>query len=187
MLGGDGADMRGELARLGLDIAPGMRTRQRLAEYITKARPEKRARCVTRTGWHQRVFVLPERTIGESPEHVIYQADVSRHSYAQAGTLAEWQEHVARYWFGNSRLLLAVSAAFASMLVHVAGQESGGLNFVGGSSRGKTATLRTAASVFGGPDYLCRWRSTANGLEALAATHNDTLLVLDELAQVDQR
>ena len=30
-----------------------------------------------------------------------------------------------------------------------------------------------------------RWRATTNGLEALAASHNDALLCLDELSQVD--
>jgi putative DNA primase/helicase len=30
-----------------------------------------------------------------------------------------------------------------------------------------------------------RWRATINGLEALAAIHNDTLLCLDELGQID--
>ncbi|WP_457589305.1 DUF927 domain-containing protein, partial [Legionella pneumophila] len=34
----------------------------------------------------------------------------------------------------------------------------------------------------------CRlWRSTTNGLEGLAALHNDGLLILDELSQMDPR
>ena len=39
----------------------------------------------------------------------------------------------------------------------------------------------------GGPEYLKRWRATANGLESVAAAHNDGLLILDELAQVEAR
>ncbi|TCK44104.1 uncharacterized protein (DUF927 family) [Paraburkholderia sp. BL8N3] len=187
LLKGDGADVRGELARLGLDLAPGYKVRNKLIEYITNARPDERARCVTRTGWHRHVFVLPERTIGESSERVLFQSDTFQRHYSQAGTLADWRAHVARYCVGNSRLLLAVSAAFAAMLLHPAGQESGGLNFVGPSSTGKTTALYVASSVYGGASYLQRWRATANGLEALAALHNDALLVLDELAQVDPR
>lgn len=187
LLKGDGADVRGELARLGLDLAPGYKARNKLLEYITNARPDKRARCVTRTGWYQHVFVLPERTIGKASERVLFQSDTFQRHYAQAGTLADWQAHIARYCVGNSRLLLAVSAAFAAMLLHPAGQESGGLNFVGPSSTGKTTALHVASSVYGGAGYLQRWRATANGLEALAALHNDALLVLDELAQVDPR
>ena len=59
MLKGDGADMRGELLRLGLQIAPGNKARNKLTEYITIARPSERAQCVTRTGWHDDVFVFP--------------------------------------------------------------------------------------------------------------------------------
>ncbi|MFM0053629.1 DUF927 domain-containing protein [Caballeronia grimmiae] len=187
LLKGDGADVRGELARLGLDLAPGYKPRNKLLEYITNARPDARARCVARTGWHQHVFVLPERTIGQASERVLFRSDTFQRHYSQAGTLADWQANVARYCIGNSRLLLAVSTAFAAMLLHPAGQESGGLNFVGPSSTGKTTALYVASSVFGGAGYLQRWRATANGLEALAALHNDALLVLDELAQVDPR
>lgn len=185
LLKGDGADVRGELARLGLDLAPGYKPCNKLIEYITNPRPDDRARYVTRTGWHQYVFVLPDRTIGQASERVLFQSDTFQRHYAQAGTLADWQAHVAPYCVGNSRLLLAVSAAFAAMLPHPAGQESGGLNFVGPSSTGKTTALHVASSVYGGAGYLQRWRATANGLEALAALHNDALLVLDELAQVD--
>lgn len=44
-----------------------------------------------------------------------------------------------------------------------------------------------AASVWGGRDHVQSWRATDNGLEGLAAQHNDTLLILDELSQIDPR
>jgi putative DNA primase/helicase len=45
-----------------------------------------------------------------------------------------------------------------------------------------------AASVWGNPQSYCRlWRSTTNGLEGLASLHNDGLLILDELSQMDPR
>jgi putative DNA primase/helicase len=187
MLRSDGADMRGELARLGLDIAPGNKARNKLTEYVTTAKPKARGRCVTRTGWHAGAFVFPDRTIGESKERVIFQAEAVMRAYSQAGTLDDWKQNVARLCSGNSRLLLAVSTAFAGMMLGHSGQESGGLNIVGNSSTGKTTALRAACSVFGPPEYMQRWRATSNGLEGLAALHNDTLLVLDELAQVDPR
>ncbi|SAL75788.1 inner membrane protein [Caballeronia arvi] len=187
MLRSDGADMRGELARLGLDIAPGNKARNKLTEYVTCAKPIARGRCVTRTGWHAGAFVFPDRTIGDARERVIFQAETVMRPYSQAGSLDDWQLGVARLCVGNSRLLLAVSAAFASMMLEFSGQESGGINFVGDSSTGKTTALRAACSVFGGKDYMQRWRATSNGLEGLASLHNDALLVLDELAQVDAR
>jgi len=39
----------------------------------------------------------------------------------------------------------------------------------------------------GGEDYLKRWRATANGLEGLAASHNNCMLVLDEISQADAK
>ena len=68
-----------------------------------------------------------------------------------------------------------------------AGLDSGGFHWRGDSSCGKTTALRVAASVYGGPAYLQRWRATDNALEAVAAQHCDGLLILDELAQVDPR
>ncbi|GAB1145547.1 MAG: hypothetical protein Sw2PiBPW_39840 [Shewanella algae] len=43
-----------------------------------------------------------------------------------------------------------------------------------------------AASVFGAPEHaIITWRTTDNGLEGIAVKHNDNLLMLDELGQVD--
>lgn len=138
-------------------------------------------------GWYNNIFVFPDQTIGKSTEKIIYQSENKSRDYKQSGTLEEWQNNIAALCVGNSRLILAVSCAFASMLLHPASMESGGLHLVGESSSGKTTALRVAASVFGAPDYLNRWRATTNGLEALATLRSDTLLILDELAQVDAK
>jgi putative DNA primase/helicase len=187
MLGGDGADMRRELARQGLDIAADSRGRNKLTEYIGGCRPVARGRCVRQTGWWEEVFVMPDRTIGKSEEVVLFQAESTTGHYAQAGTLDQWRESVSMLCSGNSRLLFAVSAAFAGMILHHVGQDSGGLHFVGSSSTGKTTALQVAASVYGGASFVNNWRATSNGLEGLCSTHNDAALVLDELAQVDPR
>jgi uncharacterized protein (DUF927 family) len=75
-------------------------------------------------------------------------------------------------------------------LLHLAGQEGGGLNIFGGSSLGKTTVIQLAASVWGrgtSPGYVRAWRATANGLEGAAASASDTVLILDELGVVDAR
>lgn len=140
-----------------------------------------------KTGWFQSVFVLPDRTLGASTELVLFQSEKAMQQYTQAGTLDDWQQHVASLCVGNSRLTLAVCAAFAAPLLHLAGQDSGGIHFVGPSSIGKTTLLRVGASVFGGAGYIQTWRATGNGLEGLCALHNDTLLVLDEMGEVDAK
>ena len=187
LLAGDGSEYRRALLSMGLEIAPSTQARQRLAEYIQTSPVKNRARCVTKTGWHQGVFVLPDETLGENSERILLQSLHEPAAMRTAGTLEQWRDSVGRSCVGNSRLTLAVSAAFAAPLLDITGDESGGLNIQGASSTGKTTALAAAVSVWGGPDYLQRWRATTNGLEATAQTHNDTLLCLDELAQVEAK
>ncbi|MFT3742412.1 MAG: DUF927 domain-containing protein [Gammaproteobacteria bacterium] len=187
LLRGNGDELCAELLRLGLDIAPGLKVRHLLLEHIASSITTQRARCVQQIGWHHSVFVLPHKIIGETTERIILKTPHSANDFASAGNLAEWQEKIAKLCAGNSRLILAISAAFAALLLKPAGAESGGIHLVGESSTGKTTALRVAASVFGPPGFMQRWRATANGIETLAAMRSDTLLVLDELAQVDAK
>jgi putative DNA primase/helicase len=192
MFAAGGDEMRGELLRQGFFVPPSQKARNLFVEYLAQAKPNQHARSVERTGWHgegaARVFVLPDRTIGQTREPVYFQSESLRDRvYRGAGELADWRTDVADLCRGNSRLVFVVSMAFASMLLHATGEEPGGFHLRGGSSTGKTTALRLAASVFGGLDYLRRWRATDNALEAVAAMHNDALLILDELAQVDPK
>lgn len=188
LLKGDGAEYRGVLLSMGLQMSTMTKARNLLTQYIQTADVSKRARCVDRTGWHSGVFVMPEKTIGDSDERIIYQSPTATPgSFKTKGKLVDWQNKVARLCVGNSRMVFVVSAAFAGPLLDATGIESGGFHIRGDSSSGKTTALRAAASVWGGMDYLQRWRATDNGLEALAAQHSDCLLLLDELSQVDPK
>jgi uncharacterized protein (DUF927 family) len=136
--------------------------------------------------------VLPELTLGDTAgERVLLQtAALVDHAFRVAGTLAAWQERVASLAVGNSRLVHALSAGFASSLLQLTGAESGGFHYRGASSTGKTTTLYVAGSIWGGgalKGYLRQWRATDNGLEAVAAAHSDCLLCLDELSQIDAK
>ena len=117
-------------------------------------------------------------------------------SLRSAGTLEEWQEKIASKCQGNPLLTFALCAGFAGVLLKFLGLDSGGFHLFGTTSRGKTTALQVAASVFGnGADpahsgkssMARRWNTTANEAEGLAATHNDNLLVLDELGTCTAR
>ena len=187
-LQGDGAEYRRALADQGLHIGETRGAREKLAGYLQSRRVRTFARVVERAGWHGRLYVLPGRTFGATDERVILSPEgCSEHPFKQRGTLDKWRSSVARVCVGNTRPTFAVSAAFAGPLLRLAGMQSGGVHFVGPSSRGKTTVLHGGASVFGSPEMRRTWRTTANGPEILAMLHSDSVLILDELKQCDPK
>ena len=147
-------------------------------------------RCVEKTGWYGYVYVLPDEAIGQKHdiEQVVLQGlEHTVEGYRHAGTLDQWREKVATLCVGNSRLLLACSMGFAAVLLMPLGAEGGGIHLRGPSSEGKTTAALVGASVWGEPGRMERWRATANGLEGVAAAHNDNLLLLDELKEMDPK
>jgi len=188
MLAGDGGEYRAFLMGQGLRIGTSPRARNLLTQYIQTRHPEDFTTCTDRIGWHGLAFVLPRETMGDEAEKIVFQSDQAmENTFTVKGTADQWRDRVGALCAGNSRLVFAVACAFAGPLLRPAGVESGGFHFRGGSSTGKTTALKVAASVNGGPNYLQRWRTTDNALEAIAAQHCDSLLVLDELAQVDPK
>jgi putative DNA primase/helicase len=190
MLAGDGAEYRRELLAQGFMVPTDTHRRRWLTDYLQSRHPGELVRIVDRVGWHGRAYVLPRETLGDDGgERILFQSEAPTEGTFEArGTLAHWQERIGRLCVGNSRLTLAASCAFAGpLLAWAVGTDGGGFHFVGDSSCGKTTGLRVAASVWGGRDYLQRWRATDNGIEAMAAQHSDGLLCLDELAQLDPR
>src|SRR5260364_43713 len=85
----------GRLLRLGLEIAPSARAHRLLVEYLMRIQPSDRARCVQHTGWYRNAFVLPQHTHGTLDEIVLYQTHHPTPAYTQAGSLEDWQQHVA--------------------------------------------------------------------------------------------
>jgi putative DNA primase/helicase len=192
MLAGDGNEYRARLLDGGLYLAPGRKARDLLTVYLQTMRSEARALCVARVGWHGDNFVLPGATVGrENAETVLFQTPFETdHNLNISGTADDWRENVGRFCSGNSRLILAVSCAFAGPVLSLVGGESGGVHFVGPTSTGKSTALVVGGSVLGGGGrngFVQSWRATMNGLEAVAELHNDLTLFLDELAQMDAR
>ena len=188
MLSADGGEYRAILLNMGLRIATTPKLRNLLTQYLQSRNPKEFASCTDRIGWHRRAFVLPRETIGDDAERIVFQSDSAvENTFRSKGTPDQWREHVGALCVGNSRMVFAVACAFAGPLLRPAGMESGGFHYRGDSSNGKTTALKLAASVYGGTNYLQRWRATDNALEAIAAQHSDCLLILDELAQIDPR
>ena len=188
LLAGDGTVVRGELLNMGLEISASKVARERLSLYLQTQKTDARVRCVSRPGWHGSHYVLPGSSIGSdsAEDRVILQtSDSSAHAVHVNGTLDEWMNEVAVPCSGNPRLVFSISAAFASALLYLTGDESGGFHLRGGSSIGKTTALKVAASVWG--SGIKKWRASLNGLEAIAEAHCDKLLILDELGQIDPR
>ncbi len=186
MLSGDGGEYRAALLNMGLRIAPSPAARNLLTQYIQTRQPGEFASCTDRIGWHGRAFVLPHETIGDDAERIVFQSESQmENTFRVKHDAAAWRDRIGALCVGNSRLVFAVACAFAGPLLRPAGMESGGFHIRGDSSSGKTTALRLAASVYGGPSYMQRWRTTDNALEAIAAQHCDSLLILDELAQVE--
>ena len=159
--------------------------RKKLVDFLAAVRPVRRIRCVPRTGWDKAAYILPDAVYGNtSGESVVLQSAHHGDLYRTAGTLDGWKE-IATLSIGNSRLSFALCAAFAGPLLRLAGLEGGGFSFEGGSSSGKTTALQIAASVWGGPEHVRSWRATDNGLENIAVLHNDNVLMLDEVGQVN--
>lgn len=189
-LASGGGDARALLADAGLSFRTSMGMLARLSEALMRVKSPNRITLVSATGWCGERFVLPGRTFGPAGgEPVLFTGEAPSLNYGEAGQLDAWRNSVARYAEGNSALLFSLAAAFAAPLLRVLEEEGGGFHFRGNSSTGKSTLLIAAGSVWGGSKgeqgFGHTWRTTANALENLALAHNDTLLCLDEFAQVD--
>ncbi len=97
LLAGDGSDYRSRLLSTGLMIAPSRKARELLTTYIQSSRPDERVRCVSRVGWHNGSFVLPDETFSPAgAEEILFQtvSDLN-HKLRASGTLQDWKDNIA--------------------------------------------------------------------------------------------
>lgn len=186
---GEGHDGVKQLADFGLEIASGRQTLDRLKAYLVGAKTDRRARLVDQTGWHGRAFMLPDASLGESDETLLFRGNRrALGAYATRGSLADWQTNIGHKANGNPRLLFCLAVAFSGPLLKVLGAASVIFHLAGDSSIGKSGALTAAGSVWGPSEtQVHSWRQTSNALEYTAALHNDALLCLDELKEVDAK
>lgn len=181
----DGSKIHDVLYKYGLDIGTDGRTKKKLNEYLNLVNPEKTICYTMRSGWHGRSFLTANKVYGKSDGTLIHIPAAEPAKLSISGTLEDWKNNVAKLCINNSRLMLAVSAAFASMILTPCEADNFFLHFYGRSSQGKTTMLDVAASVFGDHSYTRTWRMTDNGLEGIAMAHNDLCLFLDEISECD--
>lgn len=189
---GFGVEYRAVLVAGCLYVTGDRKGRQKLTEYLAAVRVSARARLADKPGWHDSTFLLPPDFCagGGSEERVVFATmDSAANPFRIRGTLEQWQETVGRCCVGNSRLACCVAAAFAPPLLRVLNEDGFGLHLGGGSSTGKSTSLFAAGSVWGGgPEgYHLSWRTTSAGIEGVAQSRNDSLLVLDELGEVEAK
>ncbi|HFC8523333.1 TPA: DUF927 domain-containing protein, partial [Neisseria subflava] len=176
------------LQNFGLVIMSGRVKRERLADYLQKEGSQTAFTITDRAGWHEDSYIMPSGetiTATDKDPAIIYNGDTSQaKAYQPNGELTDWQQNIARYAVGNSRLCLALGASFAAPLLSLLNEESGGFHLMGDSSDGKTTAAKVALSVWGKPSgSLLSWSGTKIGFSNTAAARNDGLLVLDEIGQ----
>lgn len=184
---GDTREYRKHLASEGLTITPNAKHRHYLDIYLQQ--PIKtRALRVNNLGWHNNRYVLHNHSLGENTDEMtVYQSDSTNSgALSQRGTLVQWRDEICKLIAEQSRLVFSICCAFAGQLLEPLGYDSGGFHMLGSSSIGKSITMCLAASVWGKPTVIVRtWRQTDNALEGTAREHNDSVLLLDEIGQLE--
>lgn len=174
----------------GLDLAADRKSKDRLLALLKVWKPALRLRTVRRMGWvdaDHKAFTAGSSPIGRANVLALTPLAGAGSGLVVKGSAEDWKAKVGILCQDNPLMILAVSLAFSGPLLAPLELSGGGLHFRGISSSGKTTLLRLAASVWGGRELITQWRATSNGLEAIAATLNDMLLPLDEIAEIPAR
>jgi uncharacterized protein (DUF927 family) len=186
--------MCGALAGAGMSICPNDKERKLFRNYLVRVPTDDRVTLARTLGWNvvadERAFVLSNGDVisARAPQERVAAVFASG-KHEERGTLDQWRDGAGKMAAEHTFGILAVSIAFAGPLLWLGGFESGGFDLYGKSSIGKTTHQRFACSVWGsGADgaYLKTWRTTSNAMEAVLAGASDTLLVLDEIEQVNE-
>jgi putative DNA primase/helicase len=160
-------------------------------KYLKSNTPKQRITSVSKIGWiSDKQFICPSfHVIKEKTEdHFSLDSKIRNVGFKIKGELKEWQDNICKYCEGNDILTLAICAAFSGTLLRFTNQSCSVAHLVGKSSIGKTSALAVAASIWGDSrQFIMQWRVTSNAIETLAESHNECLLILDELSQISAR
>lgn len=186
-LAGDGTAVIALLKEHGLRAFGVKGGKQAILAAIEGWDTDARVRLVEISGHHGGCFVTPTKVYGSSGKETIRLNARNASATETFRTHGDWETwlELAALCRGNSRLAFAICTAFVGPLLKLVNAESGGFHIHGKAAGGKTTTLLVVCAVWG--NALHTWRATDNGLEGIAASHSDMLLVLDELGQASSQ
>lgn len=182
LVGSKKLDTLATLADKGLFISTHRSDIECFINYLLTTQPEESwvLRTSDTVGWVEDSYLLPDRAYGQPVGYIGTAFD----GYVRKGTLAEWQQEVAAYALGNSRLIFAISLSLLGPILRMLGMNSVGFHLLAQTSIGKSTALAVAASVHGDPaKMMTEWATTLNALEGTCTTRNDGFLPIDELGQ----
>lgn len=176
------------LGKAGFEV-PELKNEKLVLKYLKSNAPNQRITSVTKTGWiTDNQFICPSFYANETSEHFSLDSKIRNVGFKIKGELKEWQDNICKYCKGNDILTLAICVAFSGTILRFTNQSCTVAHLVGKSSIGKTSALAVAASVWGDSrQFIMQWRVTSNAIETLAESHNECLLILDELSQISAR
>ncbi len=178
------------LGKAGFEVLD-LKNEKLVLKYLKSNAPNQRITCVTKTGWiTDTQFICPSfyAAKDETNEHFSLDSKVRNVGFKIKGEIKEWQNNICKYCEGNDILTLAICVAFSGTLLRFTNQSCSAAHLVGKSSIGKTSALAVAASIWGDSrQFIMQWRVTSNAIETWAESHNECLLILDELSQISAR
>lgn len=159
-----------------------------LIDYLLGFKVTRRLISTNRLGWfdynNTKHFVLSKSVIGLNASDIIYVPITPTHRdvYSRE-TLQSWIDNIGKHCVHSSRCVLAVCVALATPLLHLVNSPNVGFHIRGSSSLWKSLVLSIATSVQGAPTFKKTWLDASQQLENLTLSHNDLMLVLDDINQ----
>jgi putative DNA primase/helicase len=96
--------------------------------------PERTYEITGKTGWHDKLFVFPDITIGRDADTLVHASKKSGKSLEPLtqGNLQSWLDGLKDPCRASSYLTFCIGVAFAGPLLHLVGQDEGAIFYLAG-------------------------------------------------------